>query len=103
MLPLSRFASADHVGGASEVPATKPRFVASQEPPGNISNRRGFRRPGQFQAMISAIIVIALISLLVATEPESAGHAMTPSPEPPLQPASKKPEAERAPPERLAA
>lgn len=36
--------------------------------------------------MISAIIVLTLLSLLVATEPESARSATLPSPEPPLRP-----------------
>ncbi len=53
--------------------------------------------------MISAVIVIALLSLLVATEPESAEHAVHPTPEPPLQPARKKPQPETAQPDRLAA
>lgn len=59
---------------------------------------------GKHQAMISAVIVIALISLLVATEPEHAGHSAHPSPEPPLRPSGKKqPVAERPAANRLAA
>jgi hypothetical protein len=52
--------------------------------------------------MISAVIVIALLSLLVATEPE---HVETshPTPEPPLRPAKKEPRPLPAAPDRLAA
>ncbi len=53
--------------------------------------------------MIPAIIVIALLSLLVATEPEPAESSAHPSPEPPLRPAGKKPSEQPAEPERLAA
>jgi hypothetical protein len=54
--------------------------------------------------MISAIIVLSLLSLLVATEPEHADTSAPPSPEPPLRPAGKKPRAEEpAKPDRLAA
>lgn len=56
--------------------------------------------------MISAIIVLSLLSLLVATEPEHEHEdtSAPPSPEPPLRPAGKKPRAEEpAKPDRLAA
>lgn len=54
--------------------------------------------------MISAIIILALLSLLVATEPEHADNPAPPSPEPPLRPANKKPRTEEtAKPGRLAA
>ncbi len=53
--------------------------------------------------MISAIIVITLLSLLVATEPEPAGSTVHPSPEPPLRPAGQKSREEPAKPDRLAA
>ncbi len=55
--------------------------------------------------MISAIIVLTLLSLLVATEPEPAGSTVHPSPEPPLRPArlKQKPREEPAKPDRLAA
>lgn len=43
--------------------------------------------------MITAIIVLSLLSLLVATEPEPADTSAHPSPEPPLRPADKKPRA----------
>jgi hypothetical protein len=43
--------------------------------------------------MITAIIVLSLLSLLVATEPEHADNSAQPSPEPPLRPADKKPRA----------
>jgi hypothetical protein len=43
--------------------------------------------------MITAIIVLSLLSLLVATEPEHADLPAPPSPEPPLRPADKKPRA----------
>lgn len=53
--------------------------------------------------MISAIIVLALLSLLVATEPDTAGSAAHPAPVPPLQATGKKPPAEPVNPDRLAA
>jgi hypothetical protein len=53
--------------------------------------------------MISAIIIITLLSLLVATEPEPAGSAVQPSPEPPLRPAGQKSREQPAKPDRLAA
>jgi hypothetical protein len=53
--------------------------------------------------MISAIIVIALLSLLVATEPETANSSAHPSPEPPLRSAGKKSRPQPAHPDRLAA
>jgi hypothetical protein len=53
--------------------------------------------------MIPAVIVIALISLLVATEPEPAENSVHPSPEPPLRPAGKKVREQPAEPDRLAA
>ncbi len=43
--------------------------------------------------MITAIIVLSLLSLLVATEPEHTDTSAHPSPEPPLRPADKKPRA----------
>lgn len=52
--------------------------------------------------MISAVIVITLLSLLVATEPEQA-EPSHPTPEPPLRPANRKPQPARAASERLAA
>jgi len=42
------------------------------------------------QAMISAIIILALLSLLVATDPEPAGTTTPPAPVPPLRPGEKK-------------
>lgn len=53
--------------------------------------------------MISAIIVLSLLSLLVATEPEQAESSTHPSPEPPLRPAGRKLRPEPAKPDRLAA
>jgi hypothetical protein len=53
--------------------------------------------------MIPVVIVIALLSLLVATEPESAGNTAQPSPEPPLRPAGKKPRTPSTETDRLAA
>lgn len=44
--------------------------------------------------MITAIIVLSLLSLLVATEPDHADTSAPPSPEPPLRPAGNKPRAE---------
>jgi hypothetical protein len=52
--------------------------------------------------MISAVIVIALLSLLVATEPEQV-EASHPIPEAPLRPANKQPRPTPASPDRLAA
>jgi hypothetical protein len=85
------------------IPATKSHFVALKEAPGTIFHRRGSDRLRQHQAMISAVIVIALLSLLVATEPEPAGSSAHPSPEPPLRPARRKPTEQPAEPDRLAA
>lgn len=53
--------------------------------------------------MISAIIVITLLSLLVATEPEEESMGAPPSPEPPLRPGVDKSSASPAKPDRLAA
>ena len=53
--------------------------------------------------MISAIVVLTLLSLLVATEPEPAGSTVHPSPEPPLRPASQKSREESAKRDQLAA
>ncbi len=54
--------------------------------------------------MITAIIVLSLLSLLVATEPEHTDTSAHPSPEPPLRPADKKPRAaETAKADRVAA
>lgn len=39
--------------------------------------------------MIFSAIILSLLSLLVATEPESAGSSPPPSPEPPLRPQRK--------------
>ncbi len=39
--------------------------------------------------MIFSVIVLSLLSLLVATEPEPADTSVPPSPEPPLQPERK--------------
>lgn len=52
--------------------------------------------------MITAVIVISLLSLLVATEPEQVEHSQ-PNPEPPLRPAGKNPQSAPARPDRLAA
>lgn len=43
--------------------------------------------------MITAIIILSLLSLLVATEPESVETSAHPSPEPPLRPTDKEPRA----------
>ncbi len=52
------------------------------------------------QAMIAAALVLSLLAILVATDPEPVGSSVHPSPEPPLRPdrksAGKKiPEADR--------
>jgi len=39
--------------------------------------------------MIFSVIVLSLLSLLVATDPESASASVPPSPEPPLRPERK--------------
>jgi len=44
--------------------------------------------------MIFSAIILSLLSLLVATEPESADSSVPPSPEPPLEPL-RKPAAEK--------
>lgn len=46
--------------------------------------------------MIFSVIVLSLLSLLVATDPEPAGSSLPPSPEPPLRPA-RKPDRDKAP------
>ncbi len=53
--------------------------------------------------MISALIILSLLSLLVATEPEANGEMAHPEPEPPLRPLRKSPPAAPAKPDRLAA
>jgi hypothetical protein len=63
---------------------------------------RALTGSGKHQAMIPVVIVIALLSLLVATEPEHV-DGTAPTPEPPLRPAGKKSRAEPAQPDRLAA
>ncbi len=66
---------------------------------GNNRNSQLIRRSDpvpKHQAMISAIIVITLLSLLVATDPEAARSATPPSPQPPLRP-DRKPRGEKSP------
>jgi hypothetical protein len=41
--------------------------------------------------MILSAVILSLLSLLVATEPEPAGSSVPPSPEPPLRPLRKTP------------
>ena len=41
------------------------------------------------QAMISAVVVLSLLALLVATDPEPVSAPVHPSPEPPLRPMQK--------------
>jgi len=41
--------------------------------------------------MILSAVILCLLSLLVATEPEPAGASLPPSPEPPLRPLRKAP------------
>ena len=55
--------------------------------------------------MIFSVIILSLLSLLVATEPETADTSVPPSPEPPPQPLRKPlPERDRLPPtEQIAA
>jgi hypothetical protein len=87
-------------------PQSSPACFALMEATGTFSAARALTQRRQHQAMISAIIVLTLISLLVATEPEPAGSTVHPSPEPPLRPAGQKPreqQAEPAKPDRLAA
>lgn len=52
--------------------------------------------------MISAIIILTLLSLLVATEPEATGTSVPPAPVPPLRPEKELPEMP-AKPDRVAA
>jgi len=70
---------------------------------GTILAARALTQRRPHQAMISAIIVITLLSLLVATEPEPAGSSVHPSPEPPLRPAGQKSPEAPARPDQLAA
>jgi len=53
--------------------------------------------------MISAIIVLILLSLLVATEPEQVESSAHSQPEPPLHPKSKSAEGKTTDSDRLAA
>ena len=53
--------------------------------------------------MISAIIVLTLLSLLVATDPEPASSPVHPTPEPPLRPHRKSSNANEPESDRLAA
>ncbi len=53
--------------------------------------------------MISAVIILTLLSLLVATEPEHDVSSTHPSPEPPLRPESKKADGGLVKSDRLAA
>jgi len=39
--------------------------------------------------MILSAVILSLLSLLVATDPESAGPSLPPTPEPPLRPVRK--------------
>lgn len=53
--------------------------------------------------MISAIIILTLLSLLVATEPEATGSSASPAPVPPLRPEQRNNSEKTAKPDRLAA
>ncbi|MBI2813586.1 MAG: hypothetical protein HYX71_04830 [Opitutae bacterium] len=53
--------------------------------------------------MISAVIILTLLSVLVSTEPEEESVGVQPPPEPPLRPAADKNSATPAKPDRLAA
>lgn len=44
---------------------------------------------GPTPSMIFSAIILSLLSLLVATDPEPAGPSLPPSPEPPLRPVRK--------------
>lgn len=53
--------------------------------------------------MIAALIILSLLSLLVATEPDAHGPVAHPESRPPLRPLKGKPSAEPAKPDQLAA
>ena len=53
--------------------------------------------------MITAIIILTLLSLLVATEPETTGTAVSPAPVPPLRPEQENISEKTAKSDRLAA
>jgi hypothetical protein len=53
--------------------------------------------------MLTAIIILSLLSLLVATEPGPAETSVHPSPEPPLRPKGEKPAEATAKVDRVAA
>ena len=53
--------------------------------------------------MISAVIILTLLSVLVATEPEATGPAALKPAAPPLRPKRKTPRDDPAKPDRLAA
>ncbi len=53
--------------------------------------------------MIAALLVLSLMSLLVATDPEPVGSPVHPSPEPPFRPEGKNTSEEISQSDRLAA
>jgi hypothetical protein len=55
------------------------------------------------QAMIAAVLVLSLMSLLVATDPEPTGMPVHPAPEPPLRPGKKSVSEKASESDRLAA
>src|SRR5690349_3019784 len=77
-----RLRDADHVCETSGL-CHEVRSVASGDRREQTFTARALTGSGTTKQMIPAVIVIALISLLVATEPEPASPTVHPSPEPP--------------------
>jgi hypothetical protein len=57
----------------------------------------------EYQAMIAALLVLSLMSLLVATDPAPVGSPVHPSPEPPFRPDRKRTDEEIPESDQLAA
>lgn len=70
-------------------PANQQSFTICDEAYRNISLLPLSDPESKYQAMIAAVIVLSLISLLVATDSEPTTGAVHPLPEPPLRPKKK--------------
>jgi len=95
--------STDHGFDLWVFPANRPSFVICNEAFRNISLLQLSDQESKYQAMIAAVIVLSLISLLVATDSEPAASAVHPLPEPPLRPKKKTVSKELPAADRLAA
>ena len=81
--------STDHGFALRVFPANQKSFTICDEAYRNISLLRLSDPETKYQAMIAAVIVLSLISLLVATDSEPAANVVHPLPEPPLKPKKK--------------